>query len=79
MGTIDSFCNMILSEHPSEAGLVSDCKLISSVDMKFILEQMYVKICNGLYGDELTKIAKAFSVVNRNAVDVFTSGVSTLA
>ena len=29
MGTIDSFCNMILSEHPTEANIPSDARLIS--------------------------------------------------
>ena len=29
MGTIDSFCSMVLSEHPSEAGIPSDAKIVS--------------------------------------------------
>ena len=34
MGTIDSFCNMILSEHPSAAKIPSDSTLITDTDGK---------------------------------------------
>ena len=32
MGTIDSFCGMVLSEHPSEAGIPSDASIVSDED-----------------------------------------------
>ena len=33
MGTIDSFCNMILSEHPAKAGIPSNAAVLSYEDM----------------------------------------------
>ena len=71
MGTIDSFCNMILSEHPSEAGILSDSSLITEVDYK----QIYVRICNGEFGDELKSLANSFRAVHRNDQDVFSIGM----
>lgn len=71
MGTIDSFCNMILSEHPSEAGILSDSSLVTEVDYK----QIYVRICNGEFGEELMSLANSFRAVNRNDQDVFSIGI----
>ena len=71
MGTIDSFCNMILSEHPSEAGIMSDSSLVTEVDYK----QFYVRICNGEFGEELKSLANSFRAVNRNDQDVFSIGM----
>lgn len=71
LGTIDSFCNMILSEHPSEAGILSDSSLITEVDYK----QIYVRICNGEFGDELKSLANSFRAVHRNDQDVFSIGM----
>ncbi len=76
MGTIDSFCNMILSEHPSEAGILSDSSLITDADLNVIFRQVYVKICNGGCGDELMALATAFRAVNRHDEDVFCRGMN---
>lgn len=60
-GTIDSFCSMVLSEHPSEAKIPSDSKIISDEEAKNIYRQQFVKICAGNYGEELQKKAQDFS------------------
>ena len=42
MGTIDSFCSMILSEHPSEAGIPSDSNIVSDENRHEIQAARYV-------------------------------------
>ena len=78
MGTIDSFCGMVLSEHPSEAGIPSDSTIVSDVDVETIYKQQYVKICDGEYGKEIQDLAKAFRSVNRSAEEVFVKGMQLL-
>ena len=78
MGTIDSFCNMVLSEHPTEAGILSDSKLISDDEMRSFLNQMYIKICNGKYGEDLVHKANMFRVVTRDEKEVFYRGMKVL-
>ncbi len=78
MGTIDSFCNMVLSEHPTEAGILSDSILVSDDELKAFLNQMYVKICNGQYGDELVHKANMFRIVTRDEKEVFYRGMKML-
>ena len=76
MGTIDSFCSMVLSEHPSEAGIPSDASIVSDEDAATVYKQQYVRICGGEYGEELQSLAKAFQALHRNAQDVFVQGIS---
>lgn len=76
MGTIDSFCGMVLSEHPSEAGIPSDAGIVSDQDAEDFYKQQYVKICSGEYGTELADMAGAFRAFYRNAEDVFVQGES---
>ena len=78
MGTIDSFCNMVLSEHPTEAGILSDSILVSDDDMRAFMNQMYIKICNGQYGDELVRKANMFRMVTRDEKEVFYRGMKVL-
>ena len=76
MGTIDSFCGMILSEHPSEARIPSDASIVSDEDAATIYKQQYVKICGGEYGEELKSLAGTFQALHRNAQDIFVQGIS---
>lgn len=78
MGTIDSFCSMVLSEHPSEAKIPSDSKIISDEEVKNIYRQQFVKICAGNYGEELQKKAQDFSSFYKNAEEVFAAGEAIL-
>ncbi|MCR4611736.1 MAG: UvrD-helicase domain-containing protein [Lachnospiraceae bacterium] len=75
MGTIDSFCNMVLSEHPSEANIPSDAKLMSDADVDTFIKQKYVDICNGELGDKLKKEAQSFRTFYYDAEDVFVKGI----
>ena len=78
MGTIDAFCAMILSEHPSEAGIPSDAVLVSDKEAEDFYRKQYVKICKGVYGNELEKSATTFNKLYRNAEEVFARGMSVL-
>ncbi|MCR5674062.1 MAG: UvrD-helicase domain-containing protein [Lachnospiraceae bacterium] len=74
MGTIDSFCNMVLSEHPSEAGIPSDSTIISDEDAEALYKQIYVRICAGDYDKQypqLLAMADTFRAFHRNAEDAF--------
>ncbi len=53
MGTIDSFCNMILSEHPSEAGIPSNARVMDEDAMKKLYRRKYMEIQRGEHGEEL--------------------------
>lgn len=79
MGTIDSFCSMVLSEHPSEAGIPSDASIISDQDAEVFYKQQYVKICSGEYDGivpGLSGSANTFRALYKNAEDVFVQGES---
>lgn len=76
MGTIDSFCNIVLSEHPSEARIPSDAKIMSDVDIKLLYKQIYVNICSGKYGKELASYAGIFQRMHWNPEDVFLLGMN---
>ena len=76
MGTIDSFCGMVLSEHPSEAGIPSDASIVSDEDAATVYKQQYVKICGGEYGEELQSLARTFQALHSGAQDIFVQGIS---
>ena len=71
MGTIDSFCNMILSEHPSAAKIPSDSVLITDVDASVLYGQYFVRICEGDYGEELAGMARTFNLLQRDGKKAF--------
>ncbi len=60
MGTIDAFCYMVLSEHPSEARIPSGVALVSDWDAEAFYRRQYVKICSGEYGKALKESANVF-------------------
>ncbi|MDO4198686.1 MAG: UvrD-helicase domain-containing protein [Erysipelotrichaceae bacterium] len=71
MGTIDSFCNMILSEHPSEARIPSDAKLISADEAKEIYSQFYLECRKGKHGSDIKKYAQRFEMLFWNSEEMF--------
>lgn len=75
MGTIDSFCSMVLSEHPSEAKIPSDASIMSDDDAQVLYKQIYVEICEGKHGDSLKKLARQFRTLYWNAEQVFVAGM----
>lgn len=81
MGTIDSFCNMILSEYPSEAGIPAGAS-VAEDEIESFLKQEYANIRNGLYdnecGESLSEFAEEFEALHWNAQDVFVAGIRLL-
>lgn len=71
MGTIDSFCRMVISEHPAKAGIPSDADLISKIDEETLYMQQYIKMCSGEYGEKLEALSKAFRLFYSDAEKVF--------
>ena len=75
MGTIDSFCLAVLSEHPYEARIPSDAKIISKEYAETVYRQEYVKISGGEYGEELSDLARRFRSMHKNAEEAFVAGM----
>ncbi len=72
MGTIDSFCNMIMSEHPSEGLIPSDSRVIDNDEAGRIYKKEYANILNGLYNDtDLEVKAANFLKFNKNPEEIF--------
>ena len=71
MGTIDSFCNMVLSEHPFDAKIPSDATLVTDVELQVLYSRILVEIGEGKYGEELKSLYSAFRGVHRDAKEVF--------
>ena len=80
MGTIDSFCNMVLSEHPAEAGIPSDAAVITEEEAELLYLREYSKIMKGASGDpELEKKAERFRNTFWDPQSVFQNGMRMLA
>ena len=78
MGTIDSFCQMILSEHPSEAGVPSNARVLSDDELTALYRREYSRIQNGRYGEELQKLNETFRGLHRYPDEVFLKTLKTL-
>lgn len=62
MGTIDAFCNMIMSEHPSLSKIPPNSSLISEEESDSLYLREYANIVNGKYNNKsLEDKAKLFS------------------
>ncbi len=79
MGTIDSFCNMVLSEHPAKARIPSDSLVISDDEREKLYLREYRRIQNGEYGTELQGKAIRFKNFFYNNEEIFTKVVETLS
>ncbi|MBR4461077.1 MAG: UvrD-helicase domain-containing protein [Erysipelotrichaceae bacterium] len=71
MGTIDSFCNMILSEHPTEAKIPDDATLIDDDTASQIYRQSYLSARSGEYGEDLKELSAVFSRLYYNPEDAY--------
>ena len=79
MGTIDSFCNMVLSEHPAEAGVPSNAAVISDDDQKAVFLREYTRMLEGAYGDDIRNECGLFDRINgSNAREAFTAGLKII-
>ncbi|MBQ1508947.1 MAG: UvrD-helicase domain-containing protein, partial [Erysipelotrichaceae bacterium] len=76
LGTIDSFCNTVLSEHPAIAGIPSDAQNADEEERKRLIEREYLKIHRGEYGAGLAKAVNEFSASFYNHRDLFTGLIS---
>ena len=78
MGTIDSFCNIILSEHPAKAGIPSNAAVLSSDDMLDQYKKAYSDIQKGYYGRELQQLCRRFSALHDKPHEVFLGAIGKL-
>ncbi|MDO4961352.1 MAG: UvrD-helicase domain-containing protein [Eubacteriales bacterium] len=61
MGTIDSFCSMILGEHPSEAGIPSNARIMEDAEMDALYRRKYKDILGGMHGEALKNKCMRFA------------------
>ncbi len=79
MGTIDSFCNMIISEHPNEAGVPSSSRVLSDAEVPAVYQKEFSRIINGEYGEVLRRKAELFRSFNYNADQLFVKSLISVA
>lgn len=78
MGTIDSFCSMILSEHPAKAGIPSNAAILSSEDMQAQYKKAYSNIQNGIWGKDLMRLCRRFCAFHDRPDAVFLGAIGRL-
>lgn len=71
MGTIDAFCNMVINEHPVEAGVPIGATVKSNDELKAAYAREYTRIIKGDYGEELQEKARNFEGIHNNSIDKF--------
>lgn len=72
MGTIDSFCNMIMSEHPSLSKIPPNSSLISDEEEDALYLKEYTNILNGFYENkELEEKASLFRSYSNKDSETF--------
>lgn len=72
MGTIDSFSNMLLHEHPVEAGIPSETVACAESDAASAYLAEYARIKHGEYGQELLTKYERFCAVQEKPDEAFT-------
>ncbi len=78
MGTIDSFCNMVLSEHPAKAKIPSNSTVVSDEEKAELYRRELSKIQCGEYDDTLKKKYELFRSYYYNADEIFIKGLPRL-
>ena len=78
MGTIDSFCNMVLSEHPAKAEIPSNASVLSADEMKAVYKKEYSKIQRGEYGEKLQALCSRFKSFHSKADEVFLGAIGKM-
>ena len=74
-GTIDSFCNLVLSEYPNNANIPSSSMVIEEDELASLYKKEYEKIANGpssLIKDKL----EVFNSLFRNGADTFSRSIN---
>lgn len=64
MGTIDSFCNMLVREHPNEAKVPADVRLIDESQLKQLIKREYRKISEDEYRLGNPELLKRFQDIS---------------
>lgn len=78
MGTIDAFCNMILSEHPAKAGIPSNASVLSFDEITAVYRKEYSAIQRGHYGEELKQLCNRFRLFHSKPDGVFVGSIGTM-
>lgn len=79
MGTIDSFCNMIMSEHPVEGKVPSNASIIDDDIAQELYKREYANIQNGLYNNSsLEEKAKTFLHYESHPEELFILTLNSL-
>ena len=78
MGTIDAFCNMVLSEHPAKAGIPSNAALLSADEMQAQYKRVYSQIQNGEHGQELQQLCQRFHAFYHRPAATFTGAIGQI-
>lgn len=74
-GTIDSFCNLVLSEYPNNANIPSSSMVIEEDELASLYKKEYEKIANGpscLIKDKL----EVFNSLFNNGADTFSKSIN---
>ena len=77
MGTIDSFSNMLLHEHPVEAGSPSETVICTESDAESVYLAEYARIKRGEYGAELLAKYERFCAVQDKPDEAFARLIGT--
>ena len=75
MGTIDSFCNLILREHPTRAHVPSTVSIVEEADMQVLYLQEYARLKHGEYSSSLLELYHRFCEVHRDPDRVFRDSI----
>lgn len=79
MGTIDSFCNTIMSEHPNEGLIPSNSSIIDDDKAQELYKKIYNDILNDVYDDkQLQNKGQLFVDYNSNPEEVFSLTLNSL-
>lgn len=77
MGTIDSFSNMMLHEHPFEAGIPSETFICAESDATSAYLAEYARIKRGDYGADLLEKYERFCAVQEKPDEAFARLIGT--
>lgn len=78
MGTIDSFCHMVLAEHPVKAGIPSHAMLLNEGDMLPHYKRIFSQIQAGLHGEALHQLCQRFCLFHQRPADVFADSIGKI-
>lgn len=79
MGTIDSFCSTVLSEHPNKPqGVPINARIVENEELAGILNCEYTAILNKEYGQQAYDKAQLFVKVAKQPEKIFVLLISTL-